>query len=130
MLSAVVCHEPRNSHTRSIRLIQADCGEPTSGLEPLTCSLRVIGHALQGCAGGCKSPISKGVSLLWVAECCTVLRSRWYQIGIKRPPLMHRERYLTSRLSILWTFLEYEGTPHFWIATLTGYRLWADMPPK
>ena len=25
--------------------------EPTSGLEPLTCSLRVIGHVLQGVAG-------------------------------------------------------------------------------
>ena len=33
--------------------------EPTSGLEPLTCSLRVITQALQGCAGGCKSRISK-----------------------------------------------------------------------
>src|SRR5215208_3552737 len=28
--------------------------EPTSGLEPLTCSLRVIGHALQGFAEVCK----------------------------------------------------------------------------
>src|SRR5829696_2440396 len=26
--------------------------EPTSGLELLSCSLRVIGQALQGCAGG------------------------------------------------------------------------------
>jgi hypothetical protein len=44
--------------------------------------------------------------------------------------MMHRDRYLTSRLSILSPFPEYEGTPHFWIASLTGYRLWADMPPK
>jgi hypothetical protein len=57
-------------------------GEPTSGLEPLTCSLRVIIHALQGCAGGCKSRISKPVSIPRVAECCTVMRSRWYQSGI------------------------------------------------
>jgi hypothetical protein len=57
--------------------------EPTSGLEPLTCSLRVIGQALQGFAQACKSPIARGVSFLRVAECCTVLRSRWYQIGIK-----------------------------------------------
>src|SRR5215203_3319420 len=58
--------------------------EPTSGLEPLTCSLRVIGHALQGFARACKSLISKGFSLLRLAQCCTVLRSRWYQSGIKR----------------------------------------------
>jgi hypothetical protein len=36
--------------------------EPTSGLEPLTCSLRVITQALQGCAGGCKCGIFRGVS--------------------------------------------------------------------
>jgi hypothetical protein len=45
--------------------------------------LRVIGHALQGCAGGCKSRIFKRVSILWFAACCTILRSRWYQSGIK-----------------------------------------------
>jgi hypothetical protein len=57
--------------------------EPASGFEPLTCSLGVIGHALQGGAGGCKSPISKGVPFPCLAECCTVLRSRWYHSGIK-----------------------------------------------
>jgi hypothetical protein len=46
------------------------------------CSLRVITHALQGFAQTCKSPISKGVSFLYLAACCTVLRSRWYQGGI------------------------------------------------
>ena len=56
--------------------------EPTSGLEPLSCSLRVIGQALQGFAQGCKSPIPKRLSLLGVAACCTVLRSRWYQSGV------------------------------------------------
>jgi hypothetical protein len=56
--------------------------EPTSGLEPLTCSLRVIGQALLGAAWGCKSPISRRLSLLRVAGCCTVLRSRWYRSGI------------------------------------------------
>jgi len=45
--------------------------------------LRVIGHMLQGCAGACKSRISKPVSLLSFALCCTVLRSRWYQSGVK-----------------------------------------------
>ena len=49
--------------------------ESTSGLEPLSCSLRVITQALQGCAGDCKSRISKRLSSLRVAECCTVLRS-------------------------------------------------------
>src|SRR5215208_959878 len=56
--------------------------EPTSGLEPLTCSLRVIHQALQGFARGCKCPLFRGISLLCLASCCTVLRSRWYQSGI------------------------------------------------
>src|SRR5215212_10479130 len=55
--------------------------EPTSGLEPLYCSLRVIHHPLQGVARACKSRISRRLSLLGVAACCTVLRSRWYQNG-------------------------------------------------
>ena len=38
--------------------------EPTSGLEPLYCSLRVISQALQGVAQACKSPITKRLSLL------------------------------------------------------------------
>src|SRR5215212_1725647 len=41
-------------------------------------------NALQGCAGDCKCSIFRGVSFLRVAACCTVLRSRWYQIGINR----------------------------------------------
>ena len=68
---------------QSIRLIYTDSREPTSGLEPLTCLLRVITQVLQGCAEGCKSRISRRLSLLWVAACCTVLRSRWYQSGIR-----------------------------------------------
>jgi hypothetical protein len=47
--------------------------EPTSGLEPLTCSLRVIGHVLQGCAGDCKCRIFKRFpfsGLLSVAPYC------------------------------------------------------------
>ena len=52
----------------------------SSTLGSLTRSLRVIGHTLQGFAEACKSPISKLFSILWVAECCTVLRSRWYQM--------------------------------------------------
>jgi hypothetical protein len=57
--------------------------EPTSGLEPLTCSLRVCGQWLLSVARVCKSRISKPLSLLLLALCCTVLRSRWYQSGIK-----------------------------------------------
>src|SRR5215216_3610524 len=64
-----------------------ECGplsvrEPTSGLEPLYCSLRVISQALHGVARSCKSRISRRLSLLCLASCCTVLRSRWYQDGI------------------------------------------------
>jgi hypothetical protein len=44
--------------------------------------LRVIIQVLQEFAGVCKSRISKPVSLLSFAGCCTVLRSRWYQSGI------------------------------------------------
>jgi len=56
--------------------------EPTRGLEPLTCSLRVITQALLGFAEACKPRIFRGVSFLRLAEYCTVLRSRWYQSGI------------------------------------------------
>ena len=43
-------------------------------------SLRVIIQALQGCAGHCNTRIDRLVSLLRLAGCCTVLRSRWYQV--------------------------------------------------
>jgi hypothetical protein len=45
--------------------------------------LRVIGQVLQGFAWGCRCRISKPVSILRFAASCTVLRSRWYQSGIK-----------------------------------------------
>jgi hypothetical protein len=69
---------------RELRLSKPILREPTSGLEPLTCSLRVIHQALQGLAQGCKSRISKGFSCPWLALCCTVMRSRWCQSGVKR----------------------------------------------
>ena len=56
--------------------------KPTSGLEPLICSLRVCGHMLQGLAEACNYRISRRLSLLRVAGCCTVLRSRWCQSGV------------------------------------------------
>src|SRR5918995_30019 len=45
--------------------------------------LRVCGQALQELAWGCYSRISKRFTLLWVAACCTVLRSRWCQSGVR-----------------------------------------------
>jgi hypothetical protein len=57
--------------------------EPTSGLEPLTWKLRVCGQALLRVAGVCISCISKPVSILRVAVCCIVLRSRWCQCGVR-----------------------------------------------
>jgi hypothetical protein len=71
--------------------------EPTSGLEPLTCSLRVIIQVLQGFARACKSRISRPVSLLRLAACCTVLRPRWCQSGVKRCQEFGR---LRSRVSL------------------------------
>jgi hypothetical protein len=47
-------------------------------------SLRVIRRALQGFAQPCKSRKSRRFSLLRFARCCAVLRSRWYQSGIRR----------------------------------------------
>jgi hypothetical protein len=46
------------------------------------CSLRVISQVLQGFAQVGKSRIVKQVSFLYLALCCTVLRSQWYQSGI------------------------------------------------
>src|SRR5215203_5822953 len=71
------CHPPSY---RELQILYE--GEQTSGLEPLTCSLRVIIHVLQGFAQGCESPIFKGFSFLRLAPCCTALRSRWCQSGI------------------------------------------------
>jgi hypothetical protein len=61
---------------------KANSREPTSGLEPLTCSLRHSCDVLLGVAQGCNCRISKRFALLWLAQCCIVLRSRWYQNGI------------------------------------------------
>jgi hypothetical protein len=45
--------------------------------------LRVINQVLKGFAQGCKSRIFKRLSLLRVAECCTVLRSQWCQNDVR-----------------------------------------------
>ncbi len=75
---------PKPATVSWYRLTCADWREPTSGLEPLTCSLPVSGQALQGFARTCKSPLSKRLSFPQLAPCCTVLRSRWCQSGVKR----------------------------------------------
>jgi hypothetical protein len=43
----------------------------------------VIIQVLQGYARACKSRISKRFSFLCLAQCCTVLRSRWCQSDVK-----------------------------------------------
>ena len=50
-------------------------GEPTSGLEPLSCSLRVCGQWLLSVAQNCKSRISKRFIVPSIAHYCRVLRS-------------------------------------------------------
>src|SRR5215210_32699 len=49
--------------------------EPTSGLEPLTCSLRVCGQWLLDVARVCKFRLDNGISVPCVAHYCRVLRS-------------------------------------------------------
>src|SRR5215207_10792222 len=59
-------------------------------------SIPVINEVLQGFARVCKSRISKGVSFLCLALCCTVLRSRWCQSGVRRRWITRR-RFLCKR---------------------------------
>jgi hypothetical protein len=46
-------------------------------------SLRVIIYVLHGYAQACQTRITKPISFLCLAPCYTVLRSRWYQSGIR-----------------------------------------------
>jgi len=69
----------RHSSCKSRLLIRADERTRTADL----ISLRVIGQALQRCAGDCKCRMFRGVSFPCLARRCTVLRSRWYQCGIR-----------------------------------------------
>ena len=54
--------------------------EPTSGLEPLSCSLRVINRVFPGVAQVCISPISRPFSLPWLTRYCRMFRPRWCQM--------------------------------------------------
>ena len=65
------------------QLTYAERREPTSGLEPLTCSLRVSHQALLAFAQGCRFPIPKSIFLPRLALRCAVLRPRWYHGGIR-----------------------------------------------
>ena len=78
MLGPIYCSSVLPANLGKIKSRRAD-----SNRLPLL-QLRVITQALQGFARGCKSRISKGVSVLSVAGCCTVLRSWWCQSGINR----------------------------------------------
>jgi hypothetical protein len=81
--------------------------EPTSGLEPLSCSLRVIHQPLQGVAGACKSRIFRGLlcsGLLSVAPYCApggvrvVSKDKGLRIAV---PLVHLSTaYLDQKHSI------------------------------
>ena len=62
--------------------------------------LRVITHALQGCAGYCKCRIFRGVSFPCLAACCTVLHSRWCQSGVNSIYLLN-SRYCASLQVVL-----------------------------
>ena len=78
----------------------------TADLKPL----RVIGRVLQGFAQTCNSRIDKPISFLCLALCCTVLRPRWCQSGVKRLPLVHsRSLFSTSALSIRSASSQREG---------------------
>jgi hypothetical protein len=81
LAEALSASKSRLPHVASRRRKKLRADEPIRTADLL--QLRVMHQALQGCAGGCKCRIFRGVSLLRLAECCTVLRSRWYQSGIK-----------------------------------------------
>src|SRR5215208_7558688 len=51
--------------------------EPTSRLEPLTCSLRERKRVLPSVGGGCKTRLLKPFSLLRLGQCCRTLRPQW-----------------------------------------------------
>jgi len=51
----------------------APYGEPTSGFEPLTCSLQVCAQWLLKVAGVCKYRIDKRFSVPCIADDCRIL---------------------------------------------------------
>jgi hypothetical protein len=69
--------------------IYMHCGEPTSGLEPLTpCSLRVCGHALQQFAQDCENRINRRYivpSLPGIAAYCVRVRVKLGSSDLRSP---------------------------------------------
>src|SRR5215211_586438 len=59
-------------------------------------SLRVCGQGLLSVAQACKPRILRRLSLLQIAPCYTVLRTRWYQSGINSVGLSTFIRRLSS----------------------------------
>jgi hypothetical protein len=47
-------------------------------------------QALQGFARACRCRLSRRFSFLRLAACCTVLRSRWWQSGVRSPWITRR----------------------------------------
>jgi hypothetical protein len=70
----------------------------TAGLS----SLRVIIHVLQRIWQPCISPIFTGFSLLRLAPCCTVLRSRWCQSRVKQHRFSVSMPRRSHSLPVLW----------------------------
>src|SRR5215203_3569803 len=66
--------EGQSGYACTYRSIYEENKGPTSGLEPLTCSLRVCGQWLLGVARVCKSRISKRFSVPCVAHYCVRVR--------------------------------------------------------
>ena len=88
----IVCQQPSNVVLITVKITVNDCavslgrGKESRRADLRTAhllQLRVIHQALRGFAEGCKSRISRQLSLLRVAARCTVLRSRWCQNGVK-----------------------------------------------
>jgi hypothetical protein len=87
---------------------------------------------LLGCAQACKSRIFRRLSLLRIAQCCTVLRSRWYQSGINRGVVPSAFTILLTRARTRSTSSTSPGTPRSSLpstATLAGCRPWAGTLP-
>jgi len=66
-----------------MRLIQAGCEEPKSGLEPLNSAPATSDNSCV--AGVClrlQSRLCRRYFFLRLPACCTVLRSRWCQSGV------------------------------------------------
>jgi|SRR5215203_4998600 len=85
--------------------MRADERTPTA----LPLQLQVIIQALLGFAWGCKCRISKLVSFLRLARCCTVLRSRWCQSGIRTSDSYNLTAGPMARTRGLWS--HYPPTP-------------------